>query len=131
MTRHFKTVAIVLALILGAQSMFAIGNCLGKKTEFMAMHCGEHCPMMQAAAATRQMRSVSTGRSCCDISPERPVPLPLMQEPGRNSERAGLSASHVATVDLTALPASKAGNETPLLLPRSSPAQAALCIFLI
>jgi hypothetical protein len=128
MTRSFKLVSSVLAMILLAMPAAALASCGFRmramdKLEKHAVPCammGTHMPPV--------MQRADAGSSCCQISTGKPVlaPVPL----ARNSAGREAPGLVVATLQIPSITVSTEPAELPVR-PSGSVPQAFLCIFLI
>jgi len=130
MTRGFKFVAAVLAIVFLAGGLSAFVFC--PRGDAMAIHkcCGPHCPMVaKAQSAGSGLQVKPEGGPCCKVSPMKPVPASVSLAPGNRSLVAPLLAVVEPFASTLPAPKTESRDEAPPF--RSSPPRSALCVFLI
>jgi hypothetical protein len=130
MTRGFKFVAAVLAIVLLASSLSAFGVCLRGHATAIHKCCGPHCPMMMKTQPTgSEFQATLTGASCCKVSSGKPIPASVSLEPSYRSHIAPLFMVVEPIASALLVPKTKSLDEAPPF--RNSPPRSVLCIFLI
>lgn len=130
MTRGFKFVAAVLAIVFLAGAPSAFGVCLLGHATAIHKCCGPHCPMtMNTQSTGSEFQAKLTGTSCCKVSPGKPIPASVSLAPSYRSYVAPLSMVVETIASAPLAPDTESLDEAPPF--RNSPPRSVLCIFLI